>query len=228
MSIASLMASLGRRGRRASSKGNVKPRRSRAAVTARSSPLTEPSGLNAMSRLIKSVIDYRRIVLALVALITLLLAAGASKLSIVIDPDETLPQDHPYLVATNLADKLFGNKFAVVIGVTPQTGDALQPSAIAAVKDITTKLAAADGVVPTSVVSLTARKVKDIAGSAEGLTVRQLTEGSSAAAPDRLRKALARNPVYQDLVISRDGRTAGIVAEFKKDPNGFKAIAARV
>ena len=181
-----------------------------------------------MSRLIKSVIDYRRIVLALVALITLLLAAGASKLSIVIDPDETLPQDHPYLVATNLADKLFGNKFAVVIGVTPQTGDALQPSAIAAVKDITTKLAAADGVVPTSVVSLTARKVKDIAGAADGLTVRQLTEGSSAAAPDRLRKALARNPVYQDLVISRDGRTAGIVAEFKKDPNGFKAIAARV
>jgi uncharacterized protein len=181
-----------------------------------------------MSRLIALVVDYRRIVLAIVALITLVLGAGASKLSIVIDPDETLPQDHPYLMATNLADKLFGNKYAVIIGVTPAEGDALQPATIAVVKGITTKLAADKGVVPTSLISLTARKAKDIAGSADGLAVRQMTEGASGDTPEHLRRALARNPVYQDLLISPDGRTTGIIAEFKKDAGGFKAIAARV
>jgi predicted RND superfamily exporter protein/outer membrane lipoprotein-sorting protein len=181
-----------------------------------------------VSRLISLVVDHRRLVLAVVTLVTLFLGAGASKLSIVIDPDETLPQDHPYLVATNLADKLFGNKFAVIIGVTPPRGDALQPAAVAVVKEITAKLAADRGVVPSSLVSLTARKVKDIGGSADGLTVRQLAEGKSGDAPERLRQALARNPVYQDLLISPDGRTTGILAEFKKDPGGFKAIAARV
>jgi predicted RND superfamily exporter protein len=181
-----------------------------------------------MARQIALVVEYRRIVLAIVVLITLLLGAGATKLSIVIDPDETLPQDHPYLVATNLADKLFGNKYEVVIGVTPPEGDALQPAAIAAVKEITAKLAADKGVVPSSLISLAARKVKDIAGAADGLSARQLLEGKSGETPEHLRRALARNPVYQDLLLSHDGRTAGIVAEFRKDAGGFKAIAARV
>jgi predicted RND superfamily exporter protein len=181
-----------------------------------------------MSRLIALVVEYRKVVLAIVALITVVLGAGATKLSIVIDPDATLPQDHPYLVATNLADKLFGNKYAVIIGVTPPEGDALQPATVAVVREITAKLAADKGVVQTSLISLAARKVKDIAGSADGLSVRQLTERQSGDTPEHLRRSLARNPVYQDLLISPDERTTGILAEFKKDPGGFKAIAARV
>src|SRR6185437_920854 len=43
-----------------------------------------------------------------------------------------------------------------------------------------------------------------------------------------LRKAFERNPVYRDLLVSKDGRTTAIIAEFKQDPGGFKAIAARV
>lgn len=183
-----------------------------------------------MSRLIGLILVYRRFVLAMVALITVLLATGASKLSIIIDPDETLPQSHPYLIATNLADKLFGNKFAVVIGITPHDGDALQPSVLTAVKEITAKLAADPGVVRSNLLSLATRKVKDISGSQAGLDVRPLMDSvpTSEAAVERLRKALDRNPVYRDLLVSADDRTVAIVAEFRKDPNGFKAIAARV
>jgi predicted RND superfamily exporter protein/outer membrane lipoprotein-sorting protein len=181
-----------------------------------------------MGRPIAFAVEYRKIVLAIVGLVTLLLGAGATKLSIVINPDDTLPQDHPYLVATTLAEKLFGNKYAVVIGVTPPEGSALQPEAVGVVKAITAKLAADPGVVPSSIVSLAARKVKDIASSADGLAVRQLIEKGAGDTPEHLRQALARNPVYRGLLLSSDERTAGIVAEFKEDAGGFKAIAARV
>jgi hypothetical protein len=183
-----------------------------------------------MSRLIALILDRRKTVLALVAAITLLLVAGASKLSIVIDPDETLPQTHPYLVATNLADKIFGNQYAVVIGLTPSEGDAYQPAVLAAVKEITAKLAADPGVVQTNLLSLAARKVKDIAGSDDQLDVRSLMDGvpTTEKAQAKLRKAIERNPAYQKLLVSGDGRTTAIIAEFRKDAGGFKAISARV
>jgi hydrophobe/amphiphile efflux-3 (HAE3) family protein len=183
-----------------------------------------------MRRLIGHILAYRRLVLGMVALITVLLVTGASKLSIVIDPDETLPQNHPYLVATNLADKLFGNKFAVVIGITSPEGDAFQQSVLSAVKDITAKLAADPGVVRSNLISIAARKVKDISGTQDGLDVRPIMDSvpTSEAAIERLRKALDRNPVYRDLLVSSDDRTMAVVAEFRKDAGGFKAIAARV
>jgi uncharacterized protein len=183
-----------------------------------------------MLRLITQVLAHRKLVLAMVLGITLLLAAGASKLSIVIDPDETLPQDHRYLVATNLVDKLFGNKFAVVIGLTPASGDAFQPLVLSAVQDITAKLSADPGVVRSNLVSISARKAKDIAGSDEGLEVRPLMDALPTSEADlkRLRGILDRNPIYRGLLVSSDSRTTAIIAEFRKDAGGFKAIAARV
>jgi hypothetical protein len=183
-----------------------------------------------MTRLVSAIIAHRKLVLALVAAITLVLITGASKLSIVIDPDETLPQNHPFLVATNLADKLFGNKFAVVIGLTPAKGDAYQPAVLDAVKDITTKLAVDKGVVRSNLLSLAARKVKDIAGSEDQLDVHPVMGAVPGSEKEMaaLRKAVERNPIYRNLLVSADGRTAAVIAEFKKDPGGFKAIAARV
>lgn len=183
-----------------------------------------------MTRFTAWIVRHRKLVLSVIGFATLVLAGGASKLSIVIDPDETLPQDHPYLVATNLADKLFGNKFAVVIGLTPASGDIFQPATLEAVREITATLALDSGVVRGSLLSLAAAKVKDIAGSEAGLDVRPLMRAvpGSDEGLARLRGALARNPVYQGLLVSADGRTTAVIAEFKKDPGGFKAIAARV
>jgi predicted RND superfamily exporter protein len=166
----------------------------------------------------------------LVLVITGGLMSSLGRLSIVIDPDETLPQTHPYLVATNLADRLFGNKFAVVIGLTPQQGDALQPAVLTALRNITDALAQDPGVVRSNLASLSARKIKDIRGSAEGLEATPLLENASTSDAGRaaLQAALSRNPVYAGLLLSRDERTAAIVADFKKDAGGFKAIAARL
>jgi predicted RND superfamily exporter protein/outer membrane lipoprotein-sorting protein len=197
------------------------------------SPSGGPSGRAAIfERLASAVVRRRWLTLGVIGLITALLLAGAGRLAIVIDPDGSLPQSHPYVVATNLAERVFGNKFVVVVGITPRTGDALQPAVVAAVRGITQALERDPGVARSNIASLAARQVKDIAGSDDGLAVRPMlpdAPGASVVADrTRLEAALARNPVYAGLLLSRDRRTASVIADFRKGPGGYRAIAARV
>ena len=191
-------------------------------------PLSSSTGLRLgpIGRLAAAVVRHRVLTVAAVLLVTAALLAGAGRLAIVIDPDETLPQDHPFVVATSLADRLFGSKFAVVIGLTPRQGDALQPDVLAAVRGITEALGQDPGVVRANLASLSAPKIKDIAGEGDELQVRPMLRAGEPR--DALEAALARNPAYAGLLLSRDQRTTAVIAEFRKDEGGFRAIAARV
>ena len=176
------------------------------------------------------VVRWRWTVICLVSVSTICLVAGLGRLSIVIDPDETLPQDHPYLVATNLADRLFGNKLAVVIGVSARGEGLLNPAALIVAQKITNALANDRGVVRRNLASLSAPKVKDIYGTDDGLEVRPLQGKVPNSDAERaiLATALARNPTYPGLLISRDQKTISIIADFHKEASGFKAIASRI
>jgi predicted RND superfamily exporter protein/outer membrane lipoprotein-sorting protein len=171
-----------------------------------------------------------RTVALAIGFITVVLGIGATKLSVVIDPDEILPQNHRYIMATNEVDRLFGNKFAVVIGLTAKSGNALRPDVLKALSEITAKISVAPGVVRASVLSLGARKVKDIRGNNEGLTVRPMISGAVRSPEDieYLKEAIGLNPVYKNFLLSRDGDTVSVIAEFRKDAGGFKAIVQRV
>ena len=180
-------------------------------------------------------VRWRWTTVLLVLAVTVCLMGGLGRLALVVDPDATLPQTHPYLVATNLADRLFGNKFVAVVGITPREGDASRPEVLRAVRGITEAMSRDPGVVRSSLASLSARKVKDIKAASDGLEVRPLLGAPAAAGPGpdapeaaALEAALERNPVYAGLLLSRDRKTAAIVADFQKDPEGFKAIVARL
>ena len=175
-------------------------------------------------------IEKRKWVVAVAALITLGLMAQLRSLSVIIDPDDALPQTHRYILVGNEVEKTFGNKFTVVIGVTAQTGDVFQAPVLEKVKRITDRILLAPGVVKGNVTSLSARKAKNISGNAEGMTVAPLMERipSTPAEMDVLRAGVAANPVYSNLLISKDQKTTQIVAEFKKVPGGFKSIAKAV
>lgn len=175
-------------------------------------------------------VHWRWTTVLLILAITACLMGSLGRLSIVVDPDDTLPQSHPYLVATNLADRLFGNKFVVVLGITPREGDASRPEVLTAVRGITEALGRDPGIVRSNLTSLSARKVKDIRGAPDGLEVRPLLGTAPTAGQEwaALEAALERNPVYGGLLLSHDRRTASIIADFRKDANGFRAIAARL
>ena len=183
-----------------------------------------------MQGLAEWVVSWRRALLLVAILVTVGLGMGVRHLSIIIDLDDTLPQTHRFLVATNTADRVFGNKAAIVIGITAKTGEPLSSGLLAAVKGITEGVSHAQGVVTSSVTSLSARKVKDIVGTQEGLDVHRFLQNLPLSDEERrlLLQRVQRHEGFRDLIASDKGTTAAVIAEFAKDKDGFKAIVERV
>jgi len=183
-----------------------------------------------MKRYVELIIRFRWLVIAASLLITAAAAWQAQHLRIVIDPKTMLPQSHPYIATGLEVAEVFGSKYIVVVGVTPKQGDVYQPAVLAKVDRITQGLLQTPGVIRSSVLSLAARRAKDIAGTPEGLAVRPLmgTVPADARALAALRRAVERNPAYADALVSKDGRTTSIIVEFKEDPTGYRAIMDKV
>jgi predicted RND superfamily exporter protein len=168
-------------------------------------------------------------VIGVTLLVSGVLGFQIRNLHVVVDPNATLPHQHPYVAATREAELVFRLKHQVLIGVTARTGDVFTPEILAKVQRITDSLADLPGVEKKSVFSL-ARRAKNIIGTAGGLDVLPLMETIPKTEPEikAVREAVRNNPVYVDAIISRDGRTAAILADFNTDPRGFQGIVDKV
>lgn len=180
-----------------------------------------------MRQYLTQIIHHRKLVVFLTLLTTLGLLAQLRSLTVIIDPDNTLPQTHPYIATGTIIEKVFGNKFTVVVGITPKTGDVFQQSVLEKVKNITNRIAASPLAVKGNISSLASRKSKNILGNEEGMIVRPLMEKVPVTEAEmaELKKGIDSNPAYRDLLVSKDYRTTQIVAEFKKADGGFAEIA---
>lgn len=179
-----------------------------------------------MKSYLQKIIQFRKWVLVGTILITGLLLAQLRSLQVIIDPDSTLPQNHPYIATGNIIEKTFGNKFTVVVGLTAREGDIFQKGILEKVQRITTRIQNSPASVKSNISSLSARKSKNIEGGPEGMIVKPLLDKipESEESFAVLKKAIASNPVFDNLLISKDGKTTQIVAEFKKIEGGFQAI----
>jgi len=183
-----------------------------------------------MQRYIEWIIRYRLIVIALTLVITIAAVIQAKNLKIIIDPNTMLPQSHPYVTASNQVEKIFGSKYVVMVGITPKEGDIYQPVVLRKVQRMTAAFLQTPGVVKENLLSLSSRRAKNIAGTAEGLEVKPLM--SSVPATDaqfsELRGAIEKNPVYLNSIVSADSKTTALIVEFKDGPGGFRAIMDKV
>ena len=179
-----------------------------------------------MKAYLQWVVGQRKWVILTSMLLTVFFALQLKNLTVLIDPDKSVPQTHPLIVATNRIEALFGNKFTAVIVVTPTQGDAFQPEILRKIQRITAKIAREPTLVRSSLASLSARKVKSISGSEAGLEVKPLMEKVSTTPAEMaaLRAALQSNPAYENLIISKDQAALSVVADFKV-PQGFTPIA---
>ncbi len=179
-----------------------------------------------MKKYLEQVIQYRWLVIALTLLLTGLAIHQARTLRIIIDPNTMLPQNHPYVDTSNRVEKLFGSKDIAIIGITPKTGDVFQPEVLRKVQKVTTALMQSPGVIKENLLSLTARRAKNIIGTAEGMEVRPLitTIPETPQQMAALRQAIKNNPAYINSIISQDERTAVIVVPFKNGKGGFRGM----
>ncbi len=183
-----------------------------------------------MKRYIEFILRFRILVILMTVVISVLLVSQIKALRIIFDPNTMLPQSHPYVAATNKVEEIFGAKYIVVVGITPKNGDIFQPDILAKIQRITAGLMRAPNVVKANTLSISARKAKSIDGIDGGLVVKPLLLGEQAT-PEQiktLKKALETNPVYQNSIVSGDGRTAAVVVEFKRNTKGFSEIVDNI
>lgn len=193
-------------------------------------PTRQGFGGLSLARYAGWVVDHRRWVIAIVLGLTAFFGMFAAKQQVIINPSAVVPQSHPYILATNTIEKIFGSKYLVVIGITPDSGDALQPEVLKAVQRITDKLYVAPSVSKQTLLSLSSRQAKGIKGSADSFEARPLLDRLPSTERERaeLKSIIESNPVYRSTVISEDWRTATIMVELKENPNGFGAMLADV
>ena len=183
-----------------------------------------------MRKWIAVVIKLRFVVLLAIVVITGLLASQVGKLRVEIDPNRFLPQSHPYVVTSNRVEDIFGSRYVLVVGISPANGDIYNAKILGKVDRITRKLREDQGVIKNTILSFSAKKAKSISGTADGMEIRPLMDKvpTTSAEIERLKHAIELNPAYRDTIVSRDGRSVAVVADFKDDPKGFRAIMDRV
>jgi len=162
------------------------------------------------------IIKHRRIVVLVALAITLLLVAPIAGLRVIIDPNKTLPQDHPYVTTSTKVEQLFGSRYVTVIGIRPKTGNIYQPQILAKVAAITKTLNETPGVIKSNLLSLSSSNAKAIRGSSEGLDVERFIPGPDMNSEQlqRLREKVKNNTAYHNTIVSTDEQTAGILVEF--------------
>ncbi|MEK7269237.1 MAG: MMPL family transporter, partial [Nitrospirota bacterium] len=183
-------------------------------------------------RYVTFIVRYRLAVILAALVLSPFFASKIGNLRVVVDPNDNLPQEHPYVIASNEIERVFGGRNIVVIGVESASGDIFQPAILEKLQRITDGVLEIPGVIRSNVISLAARKAKDIVGTEEGMLVRQLMETVPRTPEDiaRLRKAVYANPIYVNSIVSKDGRMALVIADFKsgKDFRGYTPIKEQI
>jgi len=173
------------------------------------------------------IVAHRLVVVAAILVVTGLFVSRLGRLQVDSNPDLWAPQNHPYVETTNQLEELFGGRNLTVIGVVPKTGDIYQPKVLAKIKRIQDQLELLPHAVRHNILSLAARKVKEVKGGPEGMEVRPMMETVPRTVEEiaRLRAAVASMPIYINALVSPDGKAATVVADFKQDERSPNFIA---
>ncbi len=169
---------------------------------------------------VNQVIKYRYTTIFLVLLATVFLASNLMDLKIDMDQNTWIPQSHEYVQATKKLEEVFGGRNVLIVSVVPKSGDIYQPEVLAIVDDLQRKIEAMPEAIRHNILSIAAKKVKDIRGNGDELVVERVmetvprTEQEMAA----LKARIDNNPIYINSLVSPDGKAAAIIADFKIDP----------
>ena len=171
-------------------------------------------------------------IIAVVVMVTAAMALAASGLKVTNGRDLWLPKDHPYVQTTRLIHDIFGGHDLIVVGVAPKQGDVYQPAMLEKLARLQKGLEGIPEAVPNNVVSFSARKIKAMRGTDDGMEVRRMLDmlPASPEALAELKQRVERNPFYVGALVSRNARFAAVIADFKlpADAIGYSALNAAV
>jgi uncharacterized protein len=167
------------------------------------------------------IVRWRWAILLSVLVVTAFLISRLATLRLDNDPDLWAPQNHPFIKTTHELERVFGGRNFTIVGISAKSGDIYDPRILEKIRHIQAGIEALPEAVKSNILSLAAKRVKDIRGTSDGMVVRQMLEPfpSTPADLDALKAAVARNPIYVSSLVSPDGKEAAVVADFRIQAN---------
>jgi uncharacterized protein len=182
-----------------------------------------------MERYARFVVRHRIAVVALVALVTAILATQLGNIHLEIRRRANFPSHHPNVEVQNRISDLFGGEAVVMVGVVAREGTIFTPKILAKVQRITQGLLDTTGIIDSSLVSIAAPYVKAVVAGPEGMEVHALMDGPPETPEDvaRIRAQVEQDHLFHGNLVAADGSAALIAADFD-DRIKDVAIAERI
>jgi hypothetical protein len=162
-------------------------------------------------------IDNRKLVIGVVAAITLILGFFAVQVAIKTRFADLLPAHHPYIKVHNTYKETYGGSNMVSIMLEVQKGDIFTPEVLGKVKTISRELQQVAGVNQFQIVSLATRKLKQVKVTAEGIDSSPLMWPDVPQTPEgiaKLREAVLNNALVFGSYVSLDMKSTLITVDF--------------
>jgi hydrophobe/amphiphile efflux-3 (HAE3) family protein len=169
-----------------------------------------------MERYARFIVRHNVGVLTFIAIVTALAVAQLPNLRFEIQRRAQLPQGHPYVRTHNDIADMFGGETTIVVGVMPRRGDIFTPTVLDKVQRITRNLERQPGVVPGSVLSIAAERVKSVRATDDGIDVHPfyVEIPNSPDAIRIIREEVRADSIFSKTLVGGDSRAAAIVADF--------------
>lgn len=162
-------------------------------------------------------IRYRRLLVALVAGITVVMGYLASQIEVKTIFSDLLPGNHPYVQVNQRFKQTFGGSNMVSIMLETKSGDIFNPTFLRKVQKLTVDLQQVEGVDTFQIVSLASKKLKEVRASTEGVESRPLMwpelpkDATEMAA---LKESVLNNPLVYGPYVSTDLKATLVTVDF--------------
>ncbi|MCX7180479.1 MAG: MMPL family transporter [Proteobacteria bacterium] len=170
-----------------------------------------------ISRLVEFCIRRRVAVVVIVGILTAFLATLALKVEVKTVFNDLLPTNHPYIKIHEQFKKTFGSSNLVSIMLEVREGDIFTTKTLGKIQKVTTDLQLVHGVNQFQIISLAAKKMKEVNASTEGIDIKPLMwpeVPDSAEGIARLKDSVLRNPLVYGSYVSLDMKAALITVDF--------------
>jgi len=177
------------------------------------------------------VVKQRALLLAAIALLTLVFAFLALRIEMYTAFADLLPKTHPYIQVHERFWKTFGGANVVLLSVQVNDGDIFNPATLGKIKKLTEIIERTPGTNNYQIFSLARQKVKDVRATAWGIEVQPImwpNVPESAAEIERLRNIVYANPTVVGRLVSEDGKAALISAAFHEERLNYAALFERI
>src|SRR5262249_46625502 len=167
-------------------------------------------------RYVHGLVRWRWPVLGLLAVATLVVAAGMSRLRTEFSVESSLPADHPFVQIDKEIRTQFGGRRTLLVAIVPREGDVWRPEVLKVVREFTLAALRLPDVMAQNVVSLAAPSVRTVEESGGAIKVdylmRDVPETPEAIAA--LRAKVEADPQLKGMLVTDDQRAAMVVLDF--------------